>query len=56
MKKRFIWKLIVCFCCLLSCTPDKGDDDKYRPLIHFSAFENWTGEPAGLLYENGEYH
>lgn len=56
MKKRIIWNVIVCFCCLLSCTPDKGHDDKYSPLIHFSAFENWTGEPAGLLYENGEYH
>lgn len=56
MKKQFIWEVIVFFCCLLSCTPAKRDEDKYRPLIHFSALENWTGEPAGLLYENGAYH
>lgn len=24
--------------------------------IHFSRKQNWTGEPAGLVYHNGKYH
>lgn len=24
--------------------------------IHFSQEQNWTGEPAGLVYHNGKYH
>ena len=28
----------------------------YRPVYHFSPAKNWTNDPNGLLYFEGEYH
>lgn len=28
----------------------------HRPQIHFSPHENWTNDPNGLVYYEGEYH
>lgn len=30
--------------------------EKYRPQYHFSPAKNWTNDPNGLVYLNGEYH
>jgi fructan beta-fructosidase len=30
--------------------------EKYRPRFHFSPAKNWTNDPNGLLYFDGEYH
>ena len=30
--------------------------EKYRPQFHFSPAKNWTNDPNGLFYYNGEYH
>lgn len=31
-------------------------DQPYRPQIHFSPQKNWTNDPNGLVYFDGEYH
>ena len=28
----------------------------YRPQFHFSPQKNWTNDPNGLVYFDGEYH
>ncbi|MBV9761459.1 MAG: glycoside hydrolase family 32 protein [Acidobacteriaceae bacterium] len=33
-----------------------GYDQLYRPQYHFSPRENWTNDPNGLVYFEGEYH
>ncbi len=30
--------------------------EQYRPQFHFSPAINWTNDPNGLVYNNGEYH
>jgi fructan beta-fructosidase len=30
--------------------------EKYRPQFHFSPRKNWTNDPNGLVYFDGEYH
>lgn len=43
--------------CVSSCHSGRQNTDgKYCPEIHFTTGENWTGEPTGLLFHNGEYH
>lgn len=31
-------------------------DQPYRPQYHFSPLKNWTNDPNGLVYFDGEYH
>jgi len=33
-----------------------GYDQPYRPQYHFSPKQNWTNDPNGLVYFEGEYH
>ena len=45
---------------VLSSSAQKVNDslykEKYRPQLHFSPAKNWTNDPNGLVYLNGEYH
>ena len=33
-----------------------GYDQQYRPQFHFSPRQNWTNDPNGLVWFDGEYH
>lgn len=39
----------------LSCSK-KDEDFKARAQVHFTHGANWTGAPAALVYNEGEYH
>lgn len=35
---------------------DNKDEAAFKPRFHFSAATAWTGEPTGLVYNDGTYH
>ena len=41
-------------CCLAQQQP--AYDQPFRPQFHFSPRQNWTNDPDGLVYFDGEYH
>ena len=47
--------------CLGACSPTKElvevpYQELYRPQFHFTPAINWTNDPNGLVYYDGEYH
>jgi fructan beta-fructosidase len=49
--------LIVSVLLLISSTaPQEYYNEKYRPQYHFTLEKNYLGNPAGLLFQDGEYH
>jgi fructan beta-fructosidase len=58
--------LLLVFMGLISCqaqqqkqnehSEDKTEMERYRPLFHFTPEKNWTNDPNGLVYLDGEYH
>jgi fructan beta-fructosidase len=42
---------------VVACSEKKERErEKYRPVFHFSPARNWTNDPNGLVYYDGEYH
>src|SRR5260370_17347302 len=39
-----------------SCAAVEPYREPYRPQYHFSPRVNWTNDPCGIVYANGEYH
>lgn len=58
MGKTVLSEMAMILLLLLSACKAGSDRDgnRYLPLFHFSAGSGWTGEPAGILYDEGEYH
>jgi fructan beta-fructosidase len=61
MQKRPFRKLVRVVATLavfvLPLTAQTSDyDQPYRPQVHFSPEENWTNDPNGLVFYQGEYH
>ncbi|CAN5446501.1 levanase [soil metagenome] len=58
--------LIVLTSTILACSKTKPTSEssketvtyseQYRPQFHFSPAKNWTNDPNGLVYYEGEYH
>ena len=57
--------LIFFFLILIGCTSKKTSPEStskepytelYRPAYHFSPAKNWTNDPNGPVYYDGEYH
>ncbi|MBW8687770.1 glycoside hydrolase family 32 protein [Chitinophaga rhizophila] len=50
------------FALLAACMPvvalaqDQQATPQWRPVYHFTPAKNWTNDPNGLIYLNGEYH
>src|SRR5690242_12400409 len=57
MMKTFI--LLIAFACIEAVGQDATSPtygERYRPQYHFSPRQNWTNDPNGLVYFEGEYH
>ena len=39
-----------------SCRHEPTGDARYIPRFHFTVGADWTGEPVGLVYDEGVYH
>ena len=48
--------LTVLALCTLLAPAAELYNERYRPQFHFSPERNWTNDPCGLIYANGEYH
>jgi len=48
--------LIFSFTASVAQPPKPTYQELYRPVYHFSPAINWTNDPNGLLYFDGEYH
>ena len=46
----------VLFACACALGQPAAYDQAYRPQYHFSPRVNWTNDPNGLVYFEGEYH
>lgn len=53
MKKLFLLSFFLPFL-TLSQTPK--ETPQWRPNYHFSPLKNWTNDPNGLVYHQGQYH
>jgi fructan beta-fructosidase len=54
-------RLLLCFLTLLLAISifaqaDTTPTPQWRPVYHFTPQKNWTNDPNGLIYLNGEYH
>src|SRR5881392_509169 len=56
MIKKVIFTLILLIPSFATIAQNNLYKEKYRPRFHFSPAKNWTNDPNGLVYFDGEYH
>ena len=54
--KKIIFLLLFIFSLTIVIAQNDLYKEKYRPRFHFSPAKNWTNDPNGLVYFDGEYH
>ena len=54
--KKIIFLLLFLFSLTIVIAQNNLYKEKYRPRFHFSPAKNWTNDPNGLVYFDGEYH
>ncbi|PKK34972.1 levanase [Siphonobacter sp. SORGH_AS_0500] len=54
MKKKLLLSLLAAMTATYSQA--QTPTEAYRPAFHFTPEKNWTNDPNGLLYYEGEYH
>jgi fructan beta-fructosidase len=54
---RFVSLIAVgCLCAALDTRADEPQREKWRPRFHFTPAMNWTNDPNGMVFYDGEYH
>lgn len=56
MKKRVLISLFLPFLAFTSFSQTPVETPHWRPNYHFSPLKNWTNDPNGLVYHQGQYH
>jgi fructan beta-fructosidase len=56
MHKRIHTLLLFVLACQVILAQNNLYQERYRPRFHFSPAKNWTNDPNGLVYFDGEYH
>src|SRR5215469_11602064 len=51
------WIVLGCFCLVPpGMASAQSYRERWRPQFHFSPAKNWTNDPNGMVYYDGEYH
>lgn len=53
---RLTWYVLTLAAAIPAVTEAQTYDEPYRPQFHFSPARNWTNDPNGLVFYQGEYH